>query len=265
MANIQMKELLEAGVHFGHQTRRWNPKMKPYIFGKRNGIHIVDLQQTADMFRRAYNYVVEAVARGGHVLFVGTKRQAQEIICEESVRAGMFYVTNRWLGGTLTNFRTIKGALERVRQIERMSEDGTYDRLAKKEILHLTRERDRLEKHVGGIKNMNALPAVVYIVDPKREEIAVREAAKLDIPIVALTDTNCDPDPIGFPIPGNDDAMRSIRVVTTRIADACLEGQKRRREILSGGGRQQPQQHSGPPGAGPAVDFVPRRGGGRKR
>lgn len=254
---ISLRELLEAGVHFGHQTKRWNPKMRPYIYGSRNGIHIIDLQQTAELFRRAYSFVVEAVARGGHVLLVGTKRQAQEIIVEEATRCGMFYVTNRWLGGTLTNFRTIRGALERMRQIERMAEDGTFERMSKKEVLHISREQDRLENHVGGIKNMNALPAVVFIVDPKKEEIAVREARKLDIPIVGLTDSNCDPNPIDFIIPGNDDAMRSIRIVAQKIADACLEGQRRRREFLtsSGGGSRQDQQ-----GRGPAVDFAPRRG-----
>ena len=263
---ISIRELLEAGVHFGHQTKRWNPKMRPYIFGSRNGIHIIDLQQTADLFRRAYNYVVEAVARGGHVVFVGTKRQAQEIVIEESTRAGMFYVTNRWLGGTLTNFRTIKGALERMRQIERMGEDGTFERMAKKEILQMTRELERLENHVGGIKNMNGLPAVIYVVDPKKEEIAVSEAGKLDIPIVGLTDTNCDPDPIDFVIPGNDDAMRSVRIVTQKIADACLEGQRRRRELMTSGGSRQQQdqpQRSAEGGKGPSVDFAARRG--RKR
>ncbi len=242
---ISLRELLEAGVHFGHQTKRWNPKMRPYIYGARNGIHIVDLQQTAELFRRAYQFVVEQVARGGHIMFVGTKRQAQEIIVEEATRCGMFYVTNRWLGGTLTNFRTIKGALDRMRHIERMAEDGTFERMTKKEVLQIRREQDRLEKHVGGIKNMNTLPAVQFVVDPKKEEIAIREASKLDIPIVALTDTNCDPDPVDFIIPGNDDAMRSIRLVSQKIADACLEGQKKRREFLSS---------SGPVGGGPRPD-----------
>jgi small subunit ribosomal protein S2 len=260
---ISIRELLEAGVHFGHQTKRWNPKMRPYIFGSRNGIHIIDLQQTAELFRRAYNYIVEAVARGGHVLFVGTKRQAQEIINEEATRAGMFYVTNRWLGGTLTNFRTIKGALERVRQIERMAEDGTFERMAKKEVLQMTRELERLEKHVGGIKNMNGLPAVIFVVDPKKEEIAVSEAGKLDIPIVGLTDTNCDPDPIDFVIPGNDDAMRSVRIVTQKVADACLEGQRRRRELMTSGGPRQAEPRPSAEGKGPSVDFAARRG--RKR
>lgn len=260
---ISLRELLEAGVHFGHQTKRWNPKMRPYIYGARNGIHIVDLQQTADLFRRAYHFVVEQVARGGHVLFVGTKRQAQEIIIEEATRCGMFYVTNRWLGGTLTNFRTIKGALDRMRAIERMAEDGTFERIGKKEILQIHREQERLEKHVGGIKNMNALPAIQFVVDPKKEDIAIREASKLDIPIVALTDTNCDPDPVDFIIPGNDDAMRSIRLVAQKIADACLEGQKRRREFLSssgpvGGARP---DHRG--GGGPPVAYAKR--GGRRR
>jgi small subunit ribosomal protein S2 len=260
---ISIRELLEAGVHFGHQTKRWNPKMRPYIFGSRNGIHIIDLQQTADLFRRAYNYIVEAVARGGHVLFVGTKRQAQEIINEEATRAGMFYVTNRWLGGTLTNFRTIRGALERMRQIERMGEDGTFDRMAKKEVLQMTRELERLEKHVGGIKNMNGLPAVLFVVDPKKEEIAIAEAHKLDIPIVGLTDTNCDPDPIDFVIPGNDDAMRSVRIVTQKVADACLEGQRRRREIMTSSGPRQAEHRPAAEGKGPSVDFAARRG--RKR
>lgn len=257
---ISLRELLEAGVHFGHQTKRWNPKMRPYIYGSRNGIHIIDLQQTAELFRRAYAYVVEAVARGGHVLFVGTKRQAQEIIAEEATRSGMFYVTNRWLGGTLTNFRTIRGALERIRQIERMEEDGTFERISKKETLHISREMDRLEKHVGGIKNMNAIPAVLFVVDPKKEEIAIREGAKLDIPIVALTDTNCNPDPVDFIIPGNDDAMRSIRLVSQKIADAALEGQKRRRALLSSGGGRQEHGPRGAEGRGPNVDFAPRRG-----
>ncbi len=175
---INIRELLEAGVHFGHQTKRWNPKMRPYIYGARNGIHIVDLQQTADLFRKAYSYIVEAVARGGHVLFVGTKRQAQDIVIEESTRSGMFYVTNRWLGGTLTNFRTIRNALERMRQIERMNEDGTFERLSKKECLHITREQERLEKHVGGIKNMKGLPDALFVIDVGHEEIAVNEANK---------------------------------------------------------------------------------------
>lgn len=255
---ISMRELLESGVHFGHQTKRWNPKMRPYIYGARNGIHIIDLQQTADMFRRAYRFVVEQVARGGHVLFVGTKRQAQEIVIEEATRCGMFYVTNRWLGGTLTNFRTIKGALDRMRQIERMAEEGTIDRLTKKEALQIQREQERLEKHVGGVKNMNSLPAVLFVVDPKKEEIAVREAAKLDIPIVGLTDTNCDPDPVDFLIPGNDDAMRSIRLVAQKLADACLEGQRRRREFLSSSspGAPRPDQR----GAGPSVAYAKRAG-----
>jgi small subunit ribosomal protein S2 len=261
---ISLRELLEAGVHFGHQTKRWNPKMRPFIYGSRNGIHIIDLQQTAELFLRAYNYVVESVARGGHVLFVGTKRQAQEIIAEEATRAGMFYVTNRWLGGTLTNFRTIRGALDRMRQIERMEEDGTFERLQKKEILTITREQERLEKHVGGIKNMNSIPTIMFIVDPKKEDIAIHEATKLDITVVGLTDTNCDPDPIDFIIPGNDDAMRSIRLVAQKIADACLEGQKRRREFLqSSGGPGRAEAHRGGEGRGPSVDFAPRRG--RKR
>jgi small subunit ribosomal protein S2 len=255
---ISLRELLESGVHFGHQTKRWNPKMRPYIYGARNGIHIIDLQQTADLFRKAYRFVVEQVARGGHVLFVGTKRQAQEIVIEEATRCGMFYVTNRWLGGTLTNFKTIKGALERMRQIERMGEEGTFDRMTKKEGLQIRREQERLEKHIGGIKNMNSLPAVLFVVDPKKEEIALREALKLDIPIVGLTDTNCDPDPIDFLVPGNDDAMRSIRTVTQKVADACLEGQRRRREFLSSTTTGTPRPEK--TGAGPSVAYAKRAG-----
>ena len=258
---ITLRELIDAGVHFGHQTRRWNPKMRPYIYGARNGIHIIDLQQTVGLFRRAYRFVVNTVAGDGKVLFVGTKRQAQEIIAEEATRCGMFYVTNRWLGGTLTNFRTIKGALERMKHIERMQEDGTFERMTKKEALHLTRELDRLHKHVGGIKNLAELPQVVFIVDPHKEEIAVRECVKLGIPIVALTDTNCDPDPIDYIIPGNDDAMRSIRLVAQKIADACLEGQKRRRENLSASTPQIGPEQVSRRGGGPAIDYASRRRG----
>jgi small subunit ribosomal protein S2 len=197
------------------------------------------------------------------VLFTGTKRQASETVESEAQRCGMPFVSDRWLGGTLTNFRTIRGALERIRQIERMAEDGTFERISKKETLHISREQERLEKHVGGIKNMNALPSIQFVIDPKKEEIAIREAAKLDIPIVALTDTNCDPDPMDFIIPGNDDAMRSVRLVSQKIADACLEGQKRRREFLSSGGGR-PEQQRAVEGRGPAVDYAP-RGRGRRR
>ncbi|MGE0787958.1 MAG: 30S ribosomal protein S2 [Sandaracinaceae bacterium] len=227
---IGLRALIDAGVHFGHQTRRWNPKMRPFIFGARNGIHIIDLDQTAALFARAYRFVQEAVSRGGHVLFVGTKRQAVEVIREEAERAGQFYVTGRWLGGTLTNFRTVKGAIERLRELERMFEDGTAEQLLKKEQLRHRRELERLEKFIGGIKMMNSLPAALFVIDPHHEHIAIREARKLHIPIVAITDTNCDPDLIDFIVPGNDDAIRSIKLFTGRIADACIAGQQRRRD-----------------------------------
>jgi small subunit ribosomal protein S2 len=227
---IGLRALIDAGVHFGHQTKRWNPKMRPFIYGARNGIHIVDLDQTAQLFKRAYHFVSDAVARGGHVLFVGTKRQAAEIAVEEAARAGQFYVTGRWLGGTLTNFRTVKTGIDRLRELDRMEEDGSLDLLPKKEALSLRREQERLDKFLGGIKQMNALPAVIFVIDPNHEHIAVKEGRKLNIPIVALTDTNCDPDLVDFVVPGNDDAIRSIKLITSRIADACIEGQQRRRE-----------------------------------
>ena len=241
-APLPVRALLEAGVHFGHQTKRWNPKMRQYIYGARNGIHIIDLDQTARLFTRAYNFISDVVGKGGHVLFVGTKRQAQEIVQEEAARAGMHFVTNRWLGGTLTNFRTIRTGIARLRDIEKMKEDGTYENLPKKETLMLEKERIRLEEYIGGIKNMNGLPGAVFLIDPALEDIAVKEAKKLGIPLVAITDTNCDPDQINFPIPGNDDAIRAIKLVTARIADACIEGVQKRRDVPGGehrGGRDQ--------------------------
>lgn len=262
---IGLRALIDAGVHFGHQTRRWNPKMSPYIFGSRNGIHIIDLDQTAALFKRAYQYVVEAVGKGGHVLFVGTKRQAVEVVREEAERAGQFYVTGRWLGGTLTNYRTVKGAIERLRELERMFEDGTAEALLKKEQLRMRREQERLEKFIGGIKLMNALPSVLFVIDPHHEHIAIREARKLHIPIVAITDTNCDPDSIDFVVPGNDDAIRSIKLITARIADACVEGQQRRREYAQ---RSYGAEVRAPAGDGSvAVEFSRgrRRGGGGGR
>jgi small subunit ribosomal protein S2 len=269
---LPLRSLLDAGVHFGHQTKRWNPKMRPFIYGARNGIHIVDLDQTARLFRRAYEKIVEEVGKGGNVLFVGTKRQAQDIVTEESARAGMFSVTNRWLGGTLTNFRTIKTGLERLRAIERMKEDGTFTSLTKKEVVTIERERERLEKFHGGIKSMTSLPSILFIVDPHQETIAVDEANKLGIPIVAITDTNCDPDKIDFVIPGNDDAIRSIKLITSRVADACIEGAQRRKDFggrrdergPQQGGDQQQQQHQHAQPAGPQV-VMANRGGGRDR
>jgi small subunit ribosomal protein S2 len=253
---IGLRALIDAGVHFGHQTKRWNPRMRPYIYGARNGIHIIDLDQTAELFKRAYNFVADAVARGGHVLFVGTKRQAAEVVREEAVRAGQFFVTGRWLGGTLTNFRTMKGGIERLRDIEQQVEDGTINVLRKKEALSLRREAEKLEKYLGGIKMMNSLPSVLFVVDPQNEHIAVSEARKLHIPIVALTDTNCDPDLIDFVIPGNDDAIRSIKLITSRVADACIEGGQRHREFLQHEGAQAPEAA----GEGVRVEFARKRG-----
>src|SRR5512143_2539292 len=224
---ITMKQLLEAGVHFGHQTKRWNPKMKPYIFGARNGIYIIDLQKTVNLARGAFRFVSDAVARGGSVLFVGTKKQAQDAVQEEAARASMYYVTNRWLGGTLTNFKTIKTGIERLKTIEKMASDGTYDRLPKKEIAQLEREREKLQKNLGGIKEMSRLPAALFVVDTKKEHIAVHEANRLGIPVVAVVDTNCDPEGIDYVIPGNDDAIRSIRLFTGKVAEACIEGKGR--------------------------------------
>src|SRR3954468_14206281 len=228
---LPLKSLLDAGVHFGHQTKRWNPKMRPFIYGARNGIHIIDLDQTTRLFTRAYNFVAETVAHGGHLLMIGTKRQAQEIVQEEASRSGSFYVVNRWLGGTLTNFRTIKQGLDRMRQLERMKEDGTYLQLPKKEVSRLEKERERFEKYVGGLKNMGTLPAAVFIIDPAMETIAVSEAKKLGIPLIAITDTTCDPVLVDYVIPGNDDAIRSIKLITQRIADAVVEGVARRKEF----------------------------------
>ena len=232
MSYITMKQLLESGVHFGHQTRRWNPKMKTYIFGARNGIYIIDLQQTVRMFKTAYEFVVDTVASGESVLFVGTKKQARDSIYEETNRCEMFYVHNRWLGGMLTNFQTIKKGIERLKYLTGIFADGSVNRFLKKEALKLDKERVKLDNNLGGICNMERLPGALFIVDPKNENIAVREARRLGIPIVAIVDSNCDPDEIDYIIPGNDDAIRAIRLITSRIADACIEGRKRLEERL---------------------------------
>lgn len=232
MSYITMKELLEAGVHFGHQTRRWNPKMKRYIFGARNGIYIIDLQQTVRMFKTAYDFVVDTVANGGSILFVGTKKQARDSIYEEANRCEMFYVHNRWLGGMLTNFQTIKKGIERLKHLATAFADGTVNRFPKKEILKLGKEKTKLENNLGGIRDMGKLPGAVFVVDPKNENIAVHEARRLNIPIVAIVDSNCNPDEIDYIVPGNDDAIRAIRLITSRIADACIEGRERMEERL---------------------------------
>ncbi len=223
--SITMKELLEAGVHFGHQTKRWNPKMKPFIFGQRNGIYIIDLQKTLQRFQEALAFVSDLAARGGRFLFVGTKRQAQEAIQEEAQRCGMYFVTQRWLGGTLTNYRTIRKSIQRLRKVEEhLADEAHRQGLTKKEIARLEKERMRLEKSLQGIKSMDSLPDCLFLIDPKKEYIAGQEARKLGIPVVAVVDTNCDPDGIDFPIPGNDDAIRAIRLFASRLADAVMSG-----------------------------------------
>jgi small subunit ribosomal protein S2 len=227
MANITMKQLLEAGVHFGHQTKRWNPKMKQYIFGARNGIYIIDLQKTVKMFKTATSFVSDTVAEGRSVLFVGTKKQARESIYEEANRCEMFYVHNRWLGGMLTNFQTIKKSIDRLNYLNNIENDGSIELFPKKERLRLGKERVKLDSTLGGIRDMGRLPGAIFIVDPKKEAIAVREGRRLGIPIVAIVDTNCNPDEIDYIIPGNDDAIRAIRLISSKIADACIEGQER--------------------------------------
>jgi len=222
--SVSLRELLEAGVHFGHQTRRWNPKMRPYIYGQRNGVHIIDLQRTALGLVEACRFLTNTVAHGHTVLFVGTKRSAQEIVADEARRCGMFYANNRWLGGTLTNFQTVRRSIERLNQLERARDEGRFELLSKKDALQAHREIEKADKSLGGIKNMRGLPGALFIVDPKREYIATREAVKLHIPVVALCDTNCDPAGIDYVIPGNDDAIKSIHLFTAAIADACLQG-----------------------------------------
>lgn len=226
MAVISMKQLLEAGVHFGHQTRRWNPKMDRYIFTERNGIYIIDLQKTVKKFEEAFNFVKSLGEEKGTVLFVGTKKQAQDSVAEEAKRSGMYFINQRWLGGTLTNFKTIQTRIERLKTIEKWEEDGTFGVLPKKEVIILRKEKDRLEKFLGGIKEMKKLPSALFIIDPRKERIAVAEARKLQIPIVAIVDTNCDPDEIDYVIPGNDDAIRAVKLITARIADAIIESRQ---------------------------------------
>ena len=226
MAVISMKQLLEAGVHFGHQTRRWNPKMAQYIFTERNGIYIIDLQKTVKKVEEAYNFMRDISMTGEKILFVGTKKQAQEAVQEEAVRANMFFVNERWLGGMLTNFKTIQKRIDRLRQLEKMQEDGTFEVLPKKEVLALKHEMGRLDKFLGGIKEMKSLPGALFVVDPRKERIAILEARKLGIPVVAIIDTNCDPDEVDYPIPGNDDAIRAVKLIAGKMGDAILEGRQ---------------------------------------
>ncbi|MFU0823892.1 30S ribosomal protein S2 [Clostridium sp.] len=227
MSVISMKQLLEAGVHFGHQTRRWNPKMAPYIFTERNGIYIIDLQKTVKKVEEAYEFIKNVVADGKEVLFVGTKKQAQEAIQEESVRAGMYFVNSRWLGGMLTNFNTIKTRINKLEELERMEEDGTFEVLPKKEVIKLRNEKEKLERNLGGIKNMDSNNiGAMFVVDPRKEKNAIAEAKILGIPVVAIVDTNCDPDEVDYVIPGNDDAIRAVRLITAKLADAIIEGKQ---------------------------------------
>jgi small subunit ribosomal protein S2 len=257
MTDVTMKNLLEAGVHFGHQTSRWNPKMKPYIFGARNGIYIIDLQQTVRMFRDAHTFVRDLTAQGGQMLFVGTKKQAQDAIREEAERCGAFYVNTRWLGGTLTNFQTIRKSIDRLKKVEEMLEDPQIsDALTKKELQRMRHERDKLLSSLGGIKGLRKLPDALFVIDPKKEEIAVREANKLRIPVVAVVDTNCDPDLIDFKVPGNDDAIRAIRLFCAAIAEAVIEGRNLYEERQRGAG-----EPSETMGNGQATDLHPLAGG----
>jgi small subunit ribosomal protein S2 len=226
MAAISMKQLLEAGVHFGHQTRRWNPKMKPYIFAERNGIYIIDLQKTVKLVDKAYNAVKEIAENGGNILFVGTKKQAQESVTAEAKRCGMFYVNNRWLGGTLTNFNTIKKRINRLHELYRMEENGQFDLLPKKEVIKLKLQREKLEKNLGGIKDMKKIPDALFVVDTRKEHLAIQEARKLNIPIIAIVDTNCDPDEADYIIPGNDDAIRAVKLIASAMANAVIEGRQ---------------------------------------
>ena len=227
MAIVTMKQLLESGVHFGHQSRRWNPKMKKFIFGERNGVYIIDLQKTIKQVNETYHFIRECVEQGGDVLFVGTKRQAQEVVREQAQRCGMYYVTNRWLGGTLTNFDTIKKSIRRLKQIEKMEEEGDFGTVIKKEINSILKDKAKLEKNLSGIKDMGGIPGTAFIIDTKKESIAVAETKKLGIPTVGIVDTNCDPDDVTYPIPGNDDAIRAIKLFTSIVADAVLDAKAR--------------------------------------
>ena len=258
MAEVSMKQLLEAGVHFGHQTSRWNPKMKPYIFGARNGIYIIDLQQTVKLLQDAYGFVRDLAANGGSMLLVGTKKQAQDAVLEEAERCGMYYVSNRWLGGTLTNFQTIKQSVDRLRKLEEMLEDEKMtEALKKRELLELSREKDRLVHTLGGIKTMRKLPDALFIIDTIKEDIAVKEANKLGIPVVAVVDTNCDPDMIDHRVPGNDDAIRAIRLFCAAMADAVLEGRSLYEERAKGG--EPPEADGRDYGAGAEMGGVAER------
>jgi small subunit ribosomal protein S2 len=257
MANVTMKEMLEAGVHFGHETKRWDPKMKPYIYGARNGIYIIDLQKTVQLFKEAYNFIRDVASKGEYILFVGTKKQAQDSIYEEATRCNMYYVNRRWLGGMLTNFQTVKKSIDQLNKLETMKNDDIYSLLPKKEVLQLEKQRKRLEKSLGGIKSMDRLPGAIFVIDLKKERIAVSEARKLGIPSVGIVDTNCNPDEIDYIIPGNDDAIRAIRLFSSKIADAIIEGRQLYEKALQ---EEEPEEEiepqEGAPIEGPALETI---------
>lgn len=262
---ISMRALLEAGVHFGHNAGRWNPKMRPYIYGARNGIHIINLQHTVRLFRQAFQAVIDCCAQGEKILFVGTKKQAADVMYEEAERSGQFHVTQRWLGGTLTNFKTVKLSLERLHRLEKLEEDGTLFQLVKKEQITIRRERDKLLQSLGGIKTMTKLPGMMFVVDPNKEHIAVAEARKLEIPVLAVTDTNCNPDLVDYVVPGNDDAIRAIRLFASRIADAAIIGTRLHKERAAGKGKQEVESfeqviHVSSGGDGPRVELTSQGG-----
>jgi small subunit ribosomal protein S2 len=260
---MTVRQLLEAGVHFGHRTDRWNPRMKPYIYGARNGIHIIDLQQTVQLFRRAYSFIRSVTADGSPVLFVGTKKQAADVMINEARRVGQYFVVSRWLGGTLTNWKTVKQSIDKLRNLERMAEDGTHQVLTKKEVLRMERLREKLDRNLGGIKDMPKLPGAIFVVDPAKEHIAITEARRLGVPIVAVADTNADPDLIDYVIPGNDDAIRSIKLFCSKIADACLEGTRigKARAVAASSADEEPEMIRVMTGGdGPKVEIVSRRG-----
>lgn len=253
MAEVTMKELLEAGVHFGHETKRWDPRMKPYIFGARNGIYIIDLQKTVQLFKETYQFVRDITAKGAYILFVGTKKQAQESIYDEATRCNMFFVNQRWLGGMLTNFQTIRRSVDRLKKLEAMKNEEIYSLLPKKEILELEKERTRLERTLGGIKNMDRLPGAVFVVDPKKEKIAVNEARKIGIPSIGVVDTNCNPEDVDYVIPGNDDAIRAIRLIASKIADAAIEGKQiyeKQLQVEEAKGEKEPVPQTAPDSSG---------------
>ena len=262
MSTVSMKLLLESGVHFGHQTNKWNPKMKPYIFGARNGIYIIDLQQTVEMFKGAYSFVANTVANGGEVLFVGTKKQAQESIREEAERSGMPYVNYRWLGGMLTNFSTIKKRIDRLNELDALFGSESINVFPKKEILLFQKEKEKLDKVLGGIRRMKGAPAAIFVVDPKKEDIAVHEARKLNVPVVAIVDTNCDPDVVDYIIPGNDDAIRAIKLFAARIADAVLDGKRKFEEKIQAESdkRQAPEMKEAEAGEADVPDSIEMKG-----